>query len=342
MRIHLFRQPIFYFARRLIHPALNRMGINNNRMDTYNNLWNITTDITRNGGFTASLYTTWQLRRLLQGRINPDRFNNVVRNYINLDPQGNNNMIDLFNRLTNSSYSDILPFIRQVNYMIASIIGNISLLFIKTLLKSTLLGALTTIFTCLASTIGILWIPSLADISSFLNFALRVKSFVDNLLPGNLSLPIPQWLKDKIKLDIWNKSLKLFNLPFLKYIFPIMGSQLFDWFSFEWLTNLLNHILPFDINILSFLFRPLKAFIFWSGWYYLNKLLVYDIEGNFASVKWHKLNDLYNYLFNKSNRIDSNLISIIKKDIELYRFIQRVLTYLFDEFNLFYVYFVFN
>ena len=79
------------------------------------------------------------------------------------------------------------------------------------------------------------------------------------------------------------------NSPFLKYILPIMGSQLFDWISFECLTNLLNMCLPFDINIFSFLFRPLKAFIFWSGWYYLNKILVYDTEGNFAGIKWYKI-----------------------------------------------------
>lgn len=203
---------------------------------------------------------------------------------------------------------------------------------------------MTAIFSALSGTIGILWIPSLADITSFLNFALRIKTFVDyflSFLPGNLTLPIPEWLKDKIKLDIWNKSLKLFNLPFLKYIIPIMGSQLFDWFSFEWLTNLLNMCLPFDINILSFLFRPLKAFVFYTFWYYLQKLLVYDIEGNLAGIKWYKLYNCIIHMFDKRNNYPSPLLAEAGqgvKDIKMYNFIQRVLTYLFDEFNLFYVY----
>ena len=119
MRIGLFRQPIFYFARRLIHPMLNRIGINNNRIDTYNTLWNITTDVTRNGGFGPSLYTTWELRRMLQGRITVDRFNNIISNYIHLD----NSTISLFNRLSNYSYADLIPFIRQLNYIIACRMG---------------------------------------------------------------------------------------------------------------------------------------------------------------------------------------------------------------------------
>lgn len=36
--------------------------------------------------------------------------------------------------------------------------------------------------------------------------------------------------------------------------------------------------------------RPLKAFIFYSTWYYLQKLLVYDIEGNLAGINWPKKN----------------------------------------------------
>lgn len=133
MRIHLFKQPLFYFAKRLIHPTLNKIGINNNRIDIYNNLWNFTYNTTINSGFGPSLYTTWQLRRLLQGRITVDRFNNITKNYINLD----NNMIEMFNRLVSSNYGDILPFIKQINYMIVTIIGNISLIFVKSLLKTT-------------------------------------------------------------------------------------------------------------------------------------------------------------------------------------------------------------
>ena len=110
---------------------MNKIGINNNRIDIYNNLWNFTYNTTINSGFGPSLYTTWQLRRLLQGRITVDRFNNITKNYINLD----NNMVELFNRLVSSSYGDILPFIRQINYIIATIIGNIALLFTKNFLK---------------------------------------------------------------------------------------------------------------------------------------------------------------------------------------------------------------
>ena len=107
-------------------------------------------------------------------------------------------------------------------------------------------------------------------------------------------------------------------------------------------SNFFNYILPFDINIFSFLFRPLKAFVFWSGYYFLQKWLVYDTEGNLAGIKWYKISqsarEVYEYLFYKSENLDSNLIILIKKDIELYKFIQRILKYLFDEFNLFYVF----
>ena len=72
------------------------------------------------------------------------------------------------------------------------------------------------------------------------------------------------------------------------------------------------------------------------------KLLVYDTEGNFAGIKWYKISqsarEVYEYLFYKNDRLDSNLIILIKKDIELYKFIQIILKYLFDEFNLFYVF----
>ena len=57
------------------------------------------------------------------------------------------------------------------------------------------------LFTGLITTVGILWIPSLADITSFLSFALRIKSFIDyylSFLPGNFVIPIPEWLKKKI------------------------------------------------------------------------------------------------------------------------------------------------
>ena len=287
MRIHLFRQPIFYFAKRLIHPALNRMGINNNRIDTYNSLWNFTTDVTRNNGFAASLYTSWQLRRLLQGRITMNRFNNITRNYINLD----NNMIETFNRLVSSNYGDILPFIRQINYMIATIMGNISLLFTKNLFKTTILATLTTIFTALTGTIGILWIPSFANITSFLNFALQMKSYIDNLLPGNLQIPIPEWLKNKLRFDFMNSTAWLFNTPLLQYVLSKIGFTFFDWLSFTWFIDLFNSILPFDLRYFSVLFKPIKSIIFYVGWFFINKLIFFDAEGNFAGIKW---NDLFN------------------------------------------------
>lgn len=288
MRINLFRQPLFYFAKRLIHPTLNKIGINNNRIDTYNNLWNFTSNTVLNNGFGPSLYTTWQLRRLLQGKVNVDRFSSSIRNYIKLD----NNMIETFNRLANASYGDMLPFIRQVNYIIATIIGNISLLFIKTFLKTTVLGALTAIFTTLTGTIGILWIPSLADISSFLNFALQMKSYFDRILsflPGSLSLPIPQWLKDKLTFSFMNSTAWLFNTPLLQYVLSKIGFTIFDWLSFGWLVDLLNNVLPFDLRYFSVLFKPIKSIIFYVGWFFINKLLVYDIEGNFAGVNLKKL-----------------------------------------------------
>ena len=71
---------------------------------------------------------------------------------------------------------------------------------------------------------------------------------------------------------------------------------------------------------------------------FTKQILVYDTEGNFAGIKWYKIFKLYEYFFYKSDtNLDSNLMFLIKKDIELYKFIQRILTDLFDEFNLFYV-----
>ena len=326
MRIHLFRQPIFYFAKRLIHPTLNRIGITPNRIDTYNTLWDFTSNVTRNGGFAASLYTTWHLRRMLQGKVSVDRFNSSIRNYINLD----NNMIETFNRLVSSNYGDILPFIRQINYIIATIIGNISLLCIKNFLKTTFLGALTTIFTCLASTIGILWIPSLANITSFLNFALQIKTYIDNLLPWNLKLPIPQWLKDKLTFSFMNSTAWLFNTPLIQYVLSKIGFTFFDWLSFGWFVDLLNYILPFDLRYFSLFFKPIKSIIFYFGWFFVNKLLVYDMEGNFAGINWKKWFNNFNpnkNSFNDRERFGNN---------HIYIFMTRFSEYLFHEFNLFY------
>ena len=328
MRIGLFRQPVFFIARRLAHPMLNRFGINNNRLDTYNNLWDITTDVTRNGGFLSSLYTNWQLRRLLLGRNSVNNFNNNIRQYIHLD----NNMINMLNRLVNSSYGEIVPFIRQINYMILSIIGNIGLLFFKNFLRTTFLGVMYSLFTALSATIGILWIPSLADVTSFLNFALRMKSFFDyylSFLPGNLSLPLPEWLKIKVNFG--------FNLEYLKYIIPILGYQVLDWFSFNWLFDLLNSILPFDLNIISFLFKPLKALLFYSGWYYIKD---YVNENNLDIVTKFifKIKDSLLKYFRRNNinpnNINPNNIKIVQnKNYKNYK--NRFLVYLFKEFNLF-------
>ena len=75
---------------------------------------------------------------------------------------------------------------------------------------------------------------------------------------------------------------------------------------------------------------------------FYKKLLVYDTEGNLAGIKWYKISqsarEVYEYLFYKNDSLDSNLIILIKKDIELYKFIQRILKYLFDEYNIFYVF----
>ena len=329
MRIHLFRQPIFYFAKRLIYPSLNRMGITPNRLDTYNSLWNITTDVTRSGGFVPSLYTTWELRRLLQGRSNVDNFNNIIRNYVNLD----NNMIELFNRLSNSSYGDVLPFIRQVNYMLASIIGNVALFFFRGFVATTILGLLTAMFTGLAGTISILWIPSLADIPSFLSFALKIKSFIDNVLsylPGNWNLPIPQWLSDKLKFNFINSALWILSTPFLKYVFQNFGSLIFDSLFAYHFSDLFNNIRYFYV--------PIKTILFRSCWYFIDKIIYYDINGNFAGINWkpciEQCNKLLKYI-GVVKETSTHQEILIKKDVMLYRYMIRILIYLFNEFNLF-------
>ena len=81
MQIHLFRQPIFFFARRLIHPMLNKIGINHNNMNIYNTLWDINANVSRNAGLTHSLYLTWKIRRFLQGKVTPQFINNLLINY---------------------------------------------------------------------------------------------------------------------------------------------------------------------------------------------------------------------------------------------------------------------
>lgn len=293
MTVGLFRQPVFFFARRLAHPMLNRLGINNNRIDIYNTLWNVTTDVTRNGGLLTSLYANWQLRRLLLGRNTINNFSDTVISYVNLD----RNIVQTLTRLTNSSYGDIVPFIRQINYMIVSIIGNLGIYFFKRFLFTSIIGGLSSLLTLFGVTIGILWTPSLAAIRDLLIFGLKMKSFFDyylSFLPGNLSIPIPEWLKNKISFG--------FNLDYLTYIIPILGYQILDWISFNWLFDLLNSMLPFDLNILSFLFKPLKAFLFYSIWYYI-KDLIDENTINKVKTTYFMFKDSLSYIKSTVNRL---------------------------------------
>ena len=96
-----------------------------------------------------------------------------------------------------------------------------------------------------------------------------------------------------------------FNLEYLKYIIPILGYQVLDWFSFNWLFDLLNSILPFDLNIFSFLFKPLKALLFYSGWYYIKD---YVNENNLDYVG--KVPD-----FSHFNNLDKNEYNEYCKEI---------------------------
>lgn len=345
MRVGLFRQPVFFFARRLAHPMLNRLGINNNRLDIYNSLWNLNADLSRSAGFLPSIYINWQLRRLLLGRNNS--FYNSISNYIHLD----NNITKMVNRLVNSSYGEVIPFIRQINYMIISIIGNLGLIFIKSFLKTTLLGGLTSIFTLFTATIGILWTPSLAAIRDLLIFGLKMKSFFDyylSFLPGNLSIPIPEWLQKKISFG--------FNRDYLTYIIPILGYQVLDWISFNWLFDLVNSFLPFDLNLLSFLFKPLKAFLFYSIWYYIKDLIdentINKVKSLFYFTKdWFfylkdKINKYSTFSSIKGNGTSDNVNQNIQQTFKAAQYNNkryhhskaygsRFLIYLFREFNLF-------
>ena len=73
-------------------------------------------------------------------------------------------------------------------------------------------------------------------------------------------------------------------------------------------------------------------------WFYIEKVLKYDEEGNFAGIHWHKFKYNLNNLFYKSDNInveDLQFKQLIEKDVKLYRYITRVLKYLYDEFNLF-------
>ena len=115
MQIHLFRQPIFFFARRLIHPMLNKIGVIPNHMNTYNILWDINANVSRTSGLLHSFYLSWQIRKLLQARVTPSYINNLLVNYN--ENTLNTSILTLLNR-------NNLPFMRIINFIIFSVLGN--------------------------------------------------------------------------------------------------------------------------------------------------------------------------------------------------------------------------
>ena len=144
-----------------------------------------------NTGMFHSLYLTWQIRRFLQGRVTPQFINNLLVNYNQNNL--NSSIINLLFRIARSGAN--LPFIRITNYILASIGINIFKFLIKRFIFTSLFGMLGTIFSTLTSTLAIFWIPSLRDITQFLNFAFRMKDIIDSYLPFGLELPIPDFLK---------------------------------------------------------------------------------------------------------------------------------------------------
>ena len=97
---------------------LNRIGINNNRLDTYNALWDITADISRTSGLSSSLRFSLEMRRFLLNRTSRDRITELITGYSLI----NSPLVDLLLRINNRGNN--LPLIRIINYIIFSIIGN--------------------------------------------------------------------------------------------------------------------------------------------------------------------------------------------------------------------------
>ena len=76
--------------------------------------------------------------------------------------------------------------------------------------------------------------------------------------------------------------------------------------KFNWLFDLVNSFLPFDLNILSFLFKPLKAFLFYSIWYYI-KDFIYENTIHKVKTTYLMIKDSLSYIKSKVNRLKNVL-----------------------------------
>lgn len=321
MRIHIFRQPIFFIARRLIHPVLSHIGINTHNqqhMNIYNRLWDVNANISRTSGLFHSFYLSWQFRRFLQGRITPSYINQLINNY-NLN--NNSSLTNLLFRVTSTGYN--LPFIRTINYILASIACNIFKFFIKRFIFTSIFGLFSTIFTGITSTLAIFWIPTLRDITNFLNFAFKMKDLIDSYLPFGLEIPVPDFLKYR---KTW---LAMLGLGFLKLILPIWLTDFLNLINFWSLFSFLSNWIP-NLGILSyfsFLAYPIKNFCYFIGY----KLIEYL---NIPDHLWKNFDYLINRYKNR-NFINPLLVEESTETNIIYNLLIKILDYLFDELNLF-------
>ena len=120
MQIHMYHQPIFFIARALISPLINRIGISTVAMGTYSVLWGLATNSARTVGLPGAFYIFWQLRRLLLRRVTARTVVNMLTNYVPL--LVNSSLIRNIYRL--NRINNNLPFVRVINWIMLSILGN--------------------------------------------------------------------------------------------------------------------------------------------------------------------------------------------------------------------------
>lgn len=171
-------------------------------------------------------------------------------------------------------------------------------------------SVITSLFSVIIATLGILWTPQLRDIKSLLNFAFNMKDIIEVYLPFNWKLPIPDIFQSK---KIFVLSLGFLGLPILTFFYPI------------WFSNLLSYL---DISpYLGILSRPVKGLLTYCFYYIVSRFTKDSSFYELPKVEWKTV-------FKKENKIvDSN-------NIQEYNFNQLdillFLDNLFKELNLFY------
>ena len=166
MQIHFYHQPIFFIARRLITPLINNAGLSTVALGTYRFLWFFATNSVRTVGLPGALYLVWNLRGVLTRRITPRVAISLITNYVPL--LVNNSLIRSVFSLSRTNHN--LAFLRIINWIMLSIIGNMFTFFIKRFIFFSCFGFISSFFSIITATLGIFWIPQLRNIQSFINF----------------------------------------------------------------------------------------------------------------------------------------------------------------------------